>query len=365
MERTRQVLIAPDHAIRPQRLDRPSSSPYPPPLWHHVFRSENFRPVNSLQDLCRRHNVATSRDLSPPVQQEPSSMFQTSHIAEENGPRYNLATDLLPLKAYPITGDCEKEQFARKFSNYMEQRQLDIRITTIRGDNIRLYFSVDTCVNLRRLWMEAQQFEQETGWHLCPRKPVMTWQKIMNLPTPMTREELCTELFHPQNRHLYDIRAIRCELGQIIIKRRKAYVQAPPEFREALRLEREIVIRVRLATTEDCYPIRFCLECAAPGHNSDECREPEPSCAYCADTHWTADCPSRRDTNRYRCVNCQSRNFPEHLTRHSAFDRLHCPVVQQAEERHRRRTEHRPYVYRELRHFWLQHPFANSRCRWN
>ena len=92
---------------------------------------------------------------------------------------------------------------------------------------------------------------------------------------------------------------------------------------------------------DQTHRIQQCFNCQAYGHIARHCKRPT-SCAYCAQSHSSQECPTARDRTRAQCAVCQKQNTKrsEKISEdHFAFDRS-CPArVERVEiARHNRAT---------------------------
>ena len=95
----------------------------------------------------------------------------------------------------------------------------------------------------------------------------------------------------------------------------------------------------------DRIDLKQCFKCQKIGHIASQCRG-KTICMYCGGSHPTAECRSKGDRNKYRCVNCSHSDIEDHRAKcdtHHSSD-IDCPILQLEKLRLQNRTEYQKNI---------------------
>ena len=183
---------------------------------------------------------------------------------------------------YPMNGPPTCAPFQRAFELVTSLLSLDARITATSNATDGIHISIDTLINLNALWDHRVELQHRTGWELRPIPPPLIWIRLLNVPRPAEDNSILSELFHSKHPGIYALRHLRHEVRIRKICYRRAYLQIPPEIRQAIYAEPELTLQGRWIRSSDYLHVQVCGLCSSPYHNTWRCNSEEYLCGKCA-----------------------------------------------------------------------------------
>ena len=122
-------------------------------------------------------------------------------------------------------------------------------------------------------------------------------------------------------------------------------VKVSPVIRKYLIEQGYIYIGETRCKVMDRIDLKQCFKCQKIGHIASQCRG-KTICMYCGGSHPTAECRSKGDRNKYRCVNCSHSDIEDHRAKcdtHHSSD-IDCPILQLEKLRLQNRTEYQKNI---------------------
>ena len=148
------------------------------------------------------------------------------------------------------------------------------------------------------------------------QKIILPRVKIHNLEPHLMEydnEELCTK-FHSKNEVLEDASSTEFSITFIDKKQSFAIAKVSPNIHEELIKTGRLFIDLSSYRVSNHYSIIQCFKCQSFNHasNSPLCKykdNPQISiCLYCSKNHKSSQCPSKKDKNSHKCINCLRSN---------------------------------------------------------
>ena len=118
-------------------------------------------------------------------------------------------------------------------------------------------------------------------------------------------------------------------------EKKHCIIKCTPRIRQAIADRRDkLYTRYENCKIYDSYYPHQCFKCQGFGHNSENCREVNETCAKCTGNHRTKDC---KPENIITCINCKKKGNTE--TNHTAYS-VKCPVYKEQQAKVRNNTDH-------------------------
>lgn len=108
-----------------------------------------------------------------------------------------------------------------------------------------------------------------------------------------------------------------------------AVLKVTPELRRIILEENNgiVVIGNCACPARDRFHVKRCSKCLTFGHDAGSCHSNEPTCGFCANNHYSKECPIKDESQLHKCSNCLLKNELNEdgsLVKHSAFVKT-CP----------------------------------------
>ena len=354
--------MRPDHPPSPSDSD--SDEGFAPSRFVYLHSPIHNFPLYSSTLTGRQSNrrsrtsPSDSPEAHPPRRQ---AAWDHHNIDSDNDGDHRLSARLPQILATPRYSPACAADFQQDFHRVISGLGLQARLLRVEEHSRGLHVAIDTRKHLVQLWQYHYTIQNRLDWTIRPLPPPLLWIQLFNIPRPISENELLDALFLPHNEHLHAIKELKHEVIIRRCKKRRAYIQGPPEFRNAIHQETELTVRGRWIRTRDYCPVKVCGSCAGLDHITNECDNEEYQCGICSDVTHPADrCPHKHDPTHFQCPNCRQAGQPDILLHHIATDLKRCPLLALATQRRLHRNEYRPSVYRQLLHLWNRHNFEQD-----
>ena len=115
------------------------------------------------------------------------------------------------------------------------------------------------------------------------------------------------------------------------IEYRNAILKMDPEIRNLIRENNhKVFVGLKNCMVHDRIYYKTCFNCQEIGsHTSDTCTKSTPTCRYCSESHKSADCVNKNNSEKYNCSNCLRSNNDQYVSKaktHMTNSNI-CPVV--------------------------------------